>query len=201
MSHPAHSCHIRLTPTSEHLRRASFGLPFAFSRTSHVWKDSGVMHSASDAREGAKSLKLATPINDGGEPPLPPLLRRCRCFGCLVLPIDFLSLLFCQTLCTMGVIRPQNLNDIFQAAANQARQKLPELSHNQKVRPGGPSGITIVPAALGSLETHSHLYTCHRRSLNCTALLFGSFSLGLLTAISLMIPLRTSGPALMPIAA
>ena len=30
-------------------------------------------------------------------------------------------------------IRPQNLNDVFQAAAKQARQKLPELSHNQKV--------------------------------------------------------------------
>jgi hypothetical protein len=31
-------------------------------------------------------------------------------------------------------IRPQNLNDIFLEAAKQARQKLPELSHNQKVR-------------------------------------------------------------------
>ena len=34
----------------------------------------------------------------------------------------------------MGLIRPQNLNDVFQAAANQAKQKLPELTHNQKVR-------------------------------------------------------------------
>jgi hypothetical protein len=31
-------------------------------------------------------------------------------------------------------IRPQNLNDTFLAAARQARQKLPELAHNQKVR-------------------------------------------------------------------
>jgi hypothetical protein len=30
-------------------------------------------------------------------------------------------------------IRPQNLNDTFLAAARQARQKLPELAHNQKV--------------------------------------------------------------------
>jgi hypothetical protein len=30
-------------------------------------------------------------------------------------------------------IRPQNLNDIFQAAAKQARQRRPDLSHNQKV--------------------------------------------------------------------
>jgi NADH dehydrogenase (ubiquinone) 1 beta subcomplex subunit 9 len=62
---------------------------------------------------------------------------------------------FCQNLRTMGVIRPQNMNDIFQAAANQARQKLPELSHNQKVRAGGRSGIPIVPAAFGRFETHS----------------------------------------------
>lgn len=34
----------------------------------------------------------------------------------------------------MGVVRPQVLNDVFQAAADQARQKLPELTHNQKVR-------------------------------------------------------------------
>lgn len=33
----------------------------------------------------------------------------------------------------MGIIRPQNMNDIFQAAAIQAKQKLPELTHNQKV--------------------------------------------------------------------
>jgi hypothetical protein len=33
-------------------------------------------------------------------------------------------------------IRPQNLNDIFQAAAKQARQRLPDLTHNQKVRKG-----------------------------------------------------------------
>jgi len=31
-------------------------------------------------------------------------------------------------------IRPQNLNDVFQAAAQQTRQKLPELTHNQQVR-------------------------------------------------------------------
>lgn len=30
-------------------------------------------------------------------------------------------------------LRPQNLNDIFQAAATQTRQKLPELTSNQKV--------------------------------------------------------------------
>ncbi len=30
-------------------------------------------------------------------------------------------------------LRPQNLNDIFQAAAAQTRQKLPELTSNQKV--------------------------------------------------------------------
>jgi hypothetical protein len=34
----------------------------------------------------------------------------------------------------MGPIRPQNLNDVFWSAANQARQKLPEQTHNQKVR-------------------------------------------------------------------
>jgi hypothetical protein len=29
--------------------------------------------------------------------------------------------------------RPQNLNDAFLAAANQARQKAPSLTHNQEV--------------------------------------------------------------------
>ncbi|KAG7368458.1 hypothetical protein IV203_031201 [Nitzschia inconspicua] len=33
----------------------------------------------------------------------------------------------------MPAIRPQTLNDVFQQAANQARQKLPELTHNQQV--------------------------------------------------------------------
>jgi hypothetical protein len=33
----------------------------------------------------------------------------------------------------MPAIRPQTLNDVFQQAANQARQKLPELSHNHQV--------------------------------------------------------------------
>jgi hypothetical protein len=33
----------------------------------------------------------------------------------------------------MSPIRPQTLNNVFQQAANQARQKSPELSHNQKV--------------------------------------------------------------------
>lgn len=32
--------------------------------------------------------------------------------------------------------RPQNLNDVFLAAANQARQKPEQLTHNQKVRHG-----------------------------------------------------------------
>jgi hypothetical protein len=36
---------------------------------------------------------------------------------------------------TMPVVRPQNLNDVFLQAANAAKQKLPELTHNQKVRP------------------------------------------------------------------
>jgi hypothetical protein len=31
-------------------------------------------------------------------------------------------------------VRPQVLNNAFQEAANQARQKLPELTSNQKVR-------------------------------------------------------------------
>lgn len=30
--------------------------------------------------------------------------------------------------------RPQVLNDVFQQAAQQARQKLPNLTHNQQVR-------------------------------------------------------------------
>jgi hypothetical protein len=34
----------------------------------------------------------------------------------------------------MPGIRPQNLNDVFQVAASQFRQKLPELSHSRKVR-------------------------------------------------------------------
>ena len=33
----------------------------------------------------------------------------------------------------MPPIRPQVLNDAFQAAADQARQKLPKLTHNQEV--------------------------------------------------------------------
>jgi hypothetical protein len=33
----------------------------------------------------------------------------------------------------MGPIRPQNLNDVFYAAARQAQQRPPELPHNQKV--------------------------------------------------------------------
>jgi hypothetical protein len=32
----------------------------------------------------------------------------------------------------MPLIRPQNLNDVFLAGAKQARQKMPELTHNQK---------------------------------------------------------------------
>jgi hypothetical protein len=34
----------------------------------------------------------------------------------------------------MPTIRPKVLNDVFQAAADQARQKLPTLTHNQQVR-------------------------------------------------------------------
>mmetsp|Transcript_5532 Transcript_5532/g.11438 ORF Transcript_5532/g.11438 Transcript_5532/m.11438 type:complete len:159 (-) Transcript_5532:45-521(-) len=33
----------------------------------------------------------------------------------------------------MPVIRPQNLNSAFQAASDQAKSRLPELTHNQKV--------------------------------------------------------------------
>lgn len=33
----------------------------------------------------------------------------------------------------MPAVRPQTLNNVFQQAADQARQKLPELTHNQKV--------------------------------------------------------------------
>jgi hypothetical protein len=33
----------------------------------------------------------------------------------------------------MGLVRPQNLNDVFLAAAKQASQPTPNLSHNQKV--------------------------------------------------------------------
>jgi malonyl CoA-acyl carrier protein transacylase len=43
-------------------------------------------------------------------------------------------------------IRPQNLNDAFLAAARQARQKLPELSHNHKVRVGRSVGLFNVLA-------------------------------------------------------
>jgi hypothetical protein len=32
------------------------------------------------------------------------------------------------------IIRPQVLNNVFQQAANQAKAKLPELTHNQQVR-------------------------------------------------------------------
>ena len=32
----------------------------------------------------------------------------------------------------MPLIRPQNLNDVFLAGAKQARQKMPELTQNQK---------------------------------------------------------------------
>ena len=33
----------------------------------------------------------------------------------------------------MPPVRPQVLNDVFQQAADQARQKLPNLTHNQQV--------------------------------------------------------------------
>jgi hypothetical protein len=34
---------------------------------------------------------------------------------------------------SMPPVRPQVLNDIFQQAADKARQKLPDLTHNQQV--------------------------------------------------------------------
>ena len=34
----------------------------------------------------------------------------------------------------MPIVRPQNLNSAFQMASDQAKQRLPELTHNQKVR-------------------------------------------------------------------
>jgi hypothetical protein len=34
----------------------------------------------------------------------------------------------------MPPVRPQVLNDVFQQAADQARQKLPNLTQNQQVR-------------------------------------------------------------------
>jgi len=40
---------------------------------------------------------------------------------------------FIIVLIIMPLVRPQNLNDVFQAAAKMARQKQPELTHNQKV--------------------------------------------------------------------
>ena len=60
----------------------------------------------------------------------------------------------------MGVIRPQNLNDIFQAAANQAKQKLPELTHNQKVRakcPGGTESESL-PFCCSNGSVCNHYY-------------------------------------------
>jgi hypothetical protein len=36
----------------------------------------------------------------------------------------------------MPLVRPQNLNDVFLAAATQTRQKPRDLTHNQKVRVG-----------------------------------------------------------------
>lgn len=33
----------------------------------------------------------------------------------------------------MPLVRPQVLNDVFQQAADQARQKLPAMSHNRQV--------------------------------------------------------------------
>lgn len=53
--------------------------------------------------------------------------------GAVVCPIVNVSLAY-YFFVRMGIIRPQNLNDVFLAAANQAKQKLPELTHNQKVR-------------------------------------------------------------------
>jgi hypothetical protein len=34
----------------------------------------------------------------------------------------------------MPPVRPQNLNSAFQMASDQAKARLPELTHNQKVR-------------------------------------------------------------------
>jgi hypothetical protein len=47
--------------------------------------------------------------------------------------IVVVSLIYIGVIANMPVIRPQTLNDVFLEAANQARQKVPELSHNQQV--------------------------------------------------------------------
>jgi hypothetical protein len=57
----------------------------------------------------------------------------------------------------MPIVRPQNLNEVFLQAANAATQKLPELSHNQKVRAQSGVRTVVVPVNDGRDSRRSTL--------------------------------------------
>jgi hypothetical protein len=71
----------------------------------------------------------------------------------------------------MGVVRPQNLNDVFYAASQQAKQKLPELSHGRKV-------TNSFHSRLGCMYEDELLIMEHRDMENPEAIDFGILRTG-----------------------